>query len=744
MLLAIFFVNVWGVLQLVALGSFARTVRVRTVLGGIAVGLFFCAPFAGLLEYTWTAAIAALTHRPVEAVIAVTGYTVDPPIEEIIRILPLLFLLIVPVIRRQLSVTDCVLIGAAAGAGVSLAEDFYRFGTAPQHATSVPGGWVAPFHSPIVESASGRVFIPSIGTALGGWLPDMGGVGLFGLTPYMLPNLMLIWSSLVGLGVGLWLRLEGRSRWFIAAALLAYASSAHAANNADITVGRLLVTAPFRALSHLQPLMPIAALAIAWWIDRRRQRNLLPEHLLAAEQAASPRALGTLRASTARLPESIFWIDRFVRVRRAYNTERFPSGPEADDLRVAITDVCHEIDNQLRRPGSWYASGVAWRDNARRVLRQPATIVWLVLTLPSTLWFVVGGWPATAGVQRLLSAGTGWGLVVGLTVAAQAAMAWRMLSSLLSWRRLLRIPTGDPGAAVVLSFVGGAGALGFGMFGLLRMSAPATAGVVHLLDALASLASQYLSLANLGAALAEWLRRLGDVHVPIPFTKEAYFTPEGPVKGGLNSAGRELVHNSGPLGRGLETFGGPDAVPQFNLDSDDPNNWNPYVGPLSGALAVTIFGGVMTGPEIGAEMARGMRGAPTPPAPSPMARPGGSLPPGGGTPPPRAGTGGAPVDPFAVTQPSPGVGAPVPMSVLQRESPAIDPLARTYPAPRGGVDQFGRTQGAPPPNVSPKATTISPSAKTIPPGESGVPFGSADTQPAPVLKPSDTARIDDP
>jgi hypothetical protein len=258
MLLAIVFVNVWGVLQLVALGSFARTVRVRTVLAGVVAGLFFCAPFAALLEYTWAAATAALTGRPVEAVIAVTGYTVDPPIEEVIRILPLAFLLSVPVIRRQLSVTDCVLIGAAAGAGFGLAEDLYRFGTAPQYATAVPGGWVAPYRSPIVPSASHSAFVPSIATAMGGWLPDMGGPRLFGLSAYLLPNVLLIWSALAGLAVGLWLRLDGDKRWYAAAALLAYASGTHAASNADITFGRYAEAEPaelcalFGSTDHLE------------------------------------------------------------------------------------------------------------------------------------------------------------------------------------------------------------------------------------------------------------------------------------------------------------------------------------------------------------------------------------------------------------------------------------------------------------------------------------------------------------
>jgi hypothetical protein len=337
---------------------------------------------------------------------------------------------------------------------------------------------------------------------MGGWLPDMGGLHLFGLSAYLLPNVLLIWSALAGLAVGLWLRLDGNKRWYAAAALLAYASGAHAASNADVTFGRaLLVTAPFRAVSDLQPLMPIAALAIAWWIDRRRLGDILPEHLLDAERTASPRELGTWRAGMARLPDSIFWVDRFVRLRRAYNTERLLGGSEAASLRSTLSELRSHCDNQPQRPGSWRAAAMAWKDNASRVLREPLTIVWIVLTLPSWLWFVVGGWPATAGVQRLLSAGAGWRLVVGLTVAALAWLAWRLLSALPSWRRLQSVPIGEPAAALVLGVTGATGALGFGAFGLLHVSASSMSGLAHASDAFGSLpSSQIFPMANWGAA----------------------------------------------------------------------------------------------------------------------------------------------------------------------------------------------------------------------------------------------------
>ena len=42
MILAIVFAQLWGVIQLIILGSLSRTVRVRTVLAAMAVGLYAC------------------------------------------------------------------------------------------------------------------------------------------------------------------------------------------------------------------------------------------------------------------------------------------------------------------------------------------------------------------------------------------------------------------------------------------------------------------------------------------------------------------------------------------------------------------------------------------------------------------------------------------------------------------------------------------------------------------------------
>jgi RsiW-degrading membrane proteinase PrsW (M82 family) len=608
MLLAIIFINVWGVLQLVALGSFARTVRIRTALAGIAVGLFFCAPFAALLEYTWVAAAAALTGHPATTIIAVGGYTVDPPVEEVIRILPLALAVMIPAVRRQLSVTDCVLIGAAAGAGFGLAEDLYRFGALPQRATAIPGGWTVPFEAPIAGRASQAVFIPSVITAMGGWLPDLGVARWFGLETVMFSNRLLIWSAIAGLGVGLWLRLEGVRRWYVAAALLAYASGAHAANNADITAGReLLLTVPFRLIAHLEPLTPIAALAVAFWIDRRRQQDHLPEHLLASEQAATQPAFGSLQAAVARLPESLFWVERFVRLRRVYNSERSAGGSEAENLRLALTAVRTQLDDQLQRPGSWSAAAGAWSAGVRRALREPGTMLFIALTLPSTLWFVLGGWPATAGVQRVLSGGLGWGLVVGLTIAAQAWLAWQILLRLRLWRRLERIPIGEAGVALVLGGVGAAGALGWGAFGLWYASASPTTGTGHAIDALTSLTpAQLFPMINLGPAMwnALFTPSPTDLRIPVPGSGGGYFTPTGVRRTALNNLIERAVGISQQVGDAMDPFrsrrynellqrygaaSGSPPIPRLQVGDGDPNDMSEKVGDYFFWAAEVIF-----------------------------------------------------------------------------------------------------------------------------------------------------------
>src|SRR5947209_4238074 len=110
MIFAIVFAQVWGVLQLLVLGTLARTVRVRTVLAAMAVGLYAIGPLTVLLQLSWIRVAASIVGKTVPEMSGIASYTVDPFIEEALKLLPLVLLMLIPTIRRQWSLTDCVLI----------------------------------------------------------------------------------------------------------------------------------------------------------------------------------------------------------------------------------------------------------------------------------------------------------------------------------------------------------------------------------------------------------------------------------------------------------------------------------------------------------------------------------------------------------------------------------------------------------------------------------------------------------
>ena len=167
MIVALIFAHVWGVIQLIVLGSFARTVRVRTVLMALAVGLYACAPLALVLQMGWTRPAAWLTDVPLFAMAVTASYTVNPFIEELVKVLPVAALLLIPTMRRQWSLTDCVLAGAAVGSGFGLAESLFRFGAAVHQANSTDQGWM------LTTNISFPV-VPSVWSSIKSWLPGAG------------------------------------------------------------------------------------------------------------------------------------------------------------------------------------------------------------------------------------------------------------------------------------------------------------------------------------------------------------------------------------------------------------------------------------------------------------------------------------------------------------------------------------------------------------------------------------------
>ena len=331
MILAMVFAHVWGVLELVALATLTRTVRVRTVLAALAVGLYACAPAAILLQVAWTRLVARLTGEQLFELVRVGSYTLDPLIEELVKVMPLVALIvIIPAVRRQWSVADCILIGAATGSGFGLAEDLFRYSGAVNRSMPVNGGWQLAVNLSLP-------IVPSPMKTLTSWLPS--GAAIDDLpASYGHYNLHLMVSALGGLAIALMFLYRGHARR-VGIALLLYIAGEHAAGNWTITgqsgLGSALA-APFNALRDILWVMPIAALAIAWWLDRQRQRGATaPELALARERRSTLRVFGVLNSAVARPPASIFWVDQLSRMRRAYGAASSSQPDAAERLRQA-------------------------------------------------------------------------------------------------------------------------------------------------------------------------------------------------------------------------------------------------------------------------------------------------------------------------------------------------------------------------------------------------------------------------
>jgi PrsW family intramembrane metalloprotease len=470
MILAIGFAHVWGVIQLIVLGSLSRTVRVRTVLAALAVGLYAIGPLTVLLELAWIHFAASLLGTPVVQMQSIASYTVDPFLEEALKLLPLaILLLLVPTVRRQWSVMDCVLIAAGTGSGYGLAENLYRYAGSPDSAHAIAGGWA-------IIIGRHTLLVPGILHTLTSWLP----AGTVSADETISVNSHLVWSAIGGLAVGLIVRHRTRAARLVAGGLLLYIGLDHAAGNAPVGSGSWLspLIAPLHALATLGGFMAVAALVVAWWLDRTSRPTAgALEPLLAAERSASSRIEGTCRAAVSRLPWSIFWVGGLSRARRAYRAAHAaaPAGPDA--LLAVVVAQRDRVEGQLAQAKSprLLPSGLT-PAAVRGALRRPAVILSLVLLTPSIFFLVIGGFPQTAGIQSAMRGPLVWPLVLLITVLAQSRMAWSVIVGARNWSNTRRLPMGDDAAIVGLQLACGVGAVGLAGFTLMRVFGGVSAG----------------------------------------------------------------------------------------------------------------------------------------------------------------------------------------------------------------------------------------------------------------------------
>jgi hypothetical protein len=464
MILGIIFAHVWGVLELVVLGSFTRTIRVRTALIAVGTGFYTCSVVALLLYVLWTRSAANLLHLHLYTIVRTGSYTLDPLIEECVKAAPIAALLwLVPSVRQQWSAVDCVLIAAAAGSGFGLAEDLYRYSGAVSRSTPGTDGWD-------LSTDLSFPFVPSLTNSMTSWLPS-------GVRPTLAQswwtsaaahNLHLEWSAIGGLAVALIFLQKRRSVRWAGIGLFAYIVADHAASNWRLLgeAGLLsFLVVPFNLLRNVLWLMPVAALVIASFLDRSRQQKAYTAELaLVSEHHIKPRILGTLRAAISQLPWSTLWVDTFSRLRRAYSTVE--DVQYAQTLRRSILILRNRIDamavghdHHPRNPSIRICRGAFVK-----LFRKPQTIVWCALILPPVTWFLVGGYPETVRLQSLLMTHSGWTIVRASSLAALIWTAFQIAQGYARWHRVASDAFGEISAQALLRLLSGAGACFLGVY----------------------------------------------------------------------------------------------------------------------------------------------------------------------------------------------------------------------------------------------------------------------------------------
>lgn len=583
LVVAMVFASVWAVVQLAVLASGVRSVRVGLLLLAVGTGVYACGPAALAIQYAYTRAFAALSGRPLPVVVMDAAYTVDPFVEEIVKVLPVLVLAWWARGRLQRGLADHLLLGAALGAGFGLLEALMRFGFRAGSAISGPTGWVLPLSlSPPV--------IPNLGTSLFSWLPaPVGSDSFLAVSTGPGVNVHVVWSAVAGLGVGFLVRERGRLRLLGPLLVLAVGWD-HAAYNYDLMhrgdhpIGDVLA-APFVLAQPLFWLWPVVALVVAVIFDARSlaaARERLPSLVLRREAPGLPGARALGQYALMGRPWALVVVPRFVLLRRS---------AWYADSEVLVAEVASARDqlDAADSAAAWSGVGRISIDRANLLRRFWPLLVWAVLLLPAFLYYVVGSTPGLASVQGGLQHRVPFLLL--LVVPAVAGLAW-LVRQLVTGVRALRVvsasPSADPAARLLLRLQTG---LGAGALGVLTLSAAVrgaspTAPVVpaaHVLEALDSLLLAAGVALLIGSfmffppvGLVALATATGTVYVPVATLTSGFLITSVLGIAGIVLSQAASSGNAGPSGPSGSSGGGsgvPDMPPKAPARAPNVRHW---------------------------------------------------------------------------------------------------------------------------------------------------------------------------
>ncbi len=502
MFLLMCFAAVWAVVQLALLSALSRSVRFVSLLQAIAFGAYGCGVLAVLVQLGWTRPYSDLTDTPLRSVISFASYTIDPGIEEVVKLLPLAVAAwLVQRFRHQLGYTDWLLFGAGIGAGFGLFEAVMRYSAVDGPATEHRLGTV------VSASLSGKAVVPSVETTLVSWLPEPAAwLPFLDVHESLGVNKHLAWSSIAAVGLCYLFRGAARTR-LLGLLPLVWATVDHMYNNAKVSDKSLPgLLRPIDGIlgflgDHRGVWVAIALLAaiVADRVTLTRTSATTSTLNLRREPLSPTQGTETLlHVAGRRLPWSGLVAGRFVLGRRAarYAAAAAPGQPATDAL---LTDVAAaaQLLGRANSASGWdravrqYLSAV--KDLVQRQLTRPTTIVWAVLAGISLTYLVVGGFEATRGIQEALAGPVGFWVLLSAAVVAWAVLAWQAGQLV----RLMPAYAASPRAEVFGRFLlrigTAAGALVAGV-AILALSVLARSGTDHV-------ARSYHVLHALGALL---------------------------------------------------------------------------------------------------------------------------------------------------------------------------------------------------------------------------------------------------
>ncbi|AGP58305.1 hypothetical protein M271_34465 [Streptomyces rapamycinicus NRRL 5491] len=462
---------VYGVVQLLVLASPTRSVRVSTVLLAIAVGVYGCGVVTALLELAYTRSAADLTGEPLAKVVEVAGYTVDPVIEELIKLAPLLLVAWNVRIRRQWGMTDYVVLGAALGAGFGLLEAVARFGLDADRAIAHPaGGWAIP-------DSLRAPYIPGPEQILSAWFPAPSGTLELGdLSPAAETSPHLVYTALTALGVGVLLRGRGWVRALSSLPVAAAVSHHMLTNYAAARPADRDARAWADVFDGVLWTVPLLCLAIAMAVDLRhirRGKRLVPGILLRGERTGRSGLAALAAYGGWRVPWTMLIALRFARMRHSllYAAAR-PAYPGAESLHHSVVWAAGQIDASDNEH--------AWRHLDFRAVRGMAGAVrdrrrkWFVLislglASPAIVFLCVGSFPAAAALQERFGSGNGPYVLMAFGVAGLLWMGWQLIALLRTWQATRAVPHGELLAVARLRVWTALGGLTTGAVLLLRL-----------------------------------------------------------------------------------------------------------------------------------------------------------------------------------------------------------------------------------------------------------------------------------